>query len=58
MSLKEFDREEYDRNRREEGIEEGRILTARAMLTRHLDIALIADCTGLTADEVAALGKE
>lgn len=37
------------------GIAQTRESTARAMLARNLDAALIAECTGLTMTEVAEL---
>jgi len=41
-----------------EGKIEGKLEDAKAMLTRGLDIQLIADCTGLTLEEVQRLKKE
>ena len=43
---------------RKEGRKEQAKETARRMLAEGLDIALIAKCTGLTADELAALADE
>ena len=66
MSLTEFDQEEYDRNRREEGYEEGKNdglalgkqEDARNMLARNYPIADIADITGLSVGDIQALAAE
>ncbi len=63
MSLTEFDQEEYDRNRRREGMEEGIELgkkeDARNMLTMGLGThEQIAQVTGLSLADVARLGEE
>ena len=59
MSLTEFDQEEYDRNRRREGWEEGersgRQETARNMLADGLPREKIARYTGLSLAEVEEL---
>lgn len=63
MSLYEFNKDEYDRHRREEGRKEGReegilqkaISTAKAMLARQLGPDIISDCTGLPLEEVMKL---
>ena len=63
MSLTEFDQEEYDRNRRREGREEGisigenrgRQETARNMLADGLPREKIAQYTGLSLAEVEKL---
>ena len=71
MSLTEFDQEEYDRNRRREGWEEGReegisigekrgreekaLSTARNMLADGLPREKIAQYTGLSLAEVEKL---
>ena len=43
---------------REEGREEHAIETAQTMLTKGLDVELVAECTGLTLDEVQALQQQ
>ena len=71
MSLTEFDQEEYDRNRRREGWEEGReegisigkeqgreekaLSTARNMLARNYPVNEIAEIIGLSLAEVEQL---
>ena len=60
MSLTEFDQEEYDRNRRQEGYEEGtqqtRIETARNLLNMNiLTPEQISQASGLSIDEILAL---
>ena len=67
MSLTEFDQELYDRNRRQEGFEDGfeqgeysgieknKIETARNALARGLAPTLIAEITGLSVMDVQAL---
>ena len=59
MSLTEFDQEQYDRNRRREGIDEGFLLgkqdAARNMLARNYPITDIAGITGLTIEDIQAL---
>lgn len=42
----------------EKGVEKGKRETARAMLARHLNVNMIAECTGLSLDEVKALQTE
>ena len=62
MSLTEFDQEEYDRNRRREGWEEGnldgKLEDARNMLTRNYPVADIAEITGLPVEDIQALAAE
>ena len=58
MSLTEFDQEEYDRNRRREGEEEGILKTARNMLADGLSPEKIVLYTGLSLEDVARLGGE
>ncbi|MBQ3688200.1 MAG: hypothetical protein II932_10225, partial [Treponema sp.] len=67
MSLTEFNQEEYDRNRRREGREEGIAIgenrgreekareTARNMLARNYPVNEIAEITGLSLPEVEKL---
>ena len=60
MSLTEFDQEEYDRNRRQEGYEEGAqqkaIETARNLLNMKLGtLEQISQASGLSIDEILAL---
>ena len=63
MSLTEFDQEEYDRNRREEGYLDGRddgVLIgkqedARNMLARNYPVTDIAEITGLSVEDIRAL---
>ena len=43
---------------RVEGREERAIETAQAMLAKGLDVELIAECTGLTLEEVQALQQQ
>ena len=43
---------------REEGREERAIETAQTMLTKGLDVELVAECTGLTLAEVQALQQQ
>ena len=62
MSLTEFDQEEYDRNRRREGKEEGmeemQSRTARNMLARNYPVNDIAEITGLSLEDVTRLSAE
>ena len=66
MSLTEFDQEEYDRNRREEGYEEGKNdglalgkqEAARNMLADGLTAEKIAQYTGLSVADIQALAAE
>ena len=66
MSLTEFDQEEYDRNRRQEGYEEGiqqgsqlkALETARNMLAKNIPHETVAECTGLSMGEVLEISKE
>ena len=58
MSLTEFDQEEYDRNRRREGILEGKEEDARNMLARNYPVADIAEITGLSLEDVTRLSEE
>ena len=62
MSLTEFDQEQYDRNRRREGIDEGFLLgkqeDARNMLARNYPITDIAEITGLSIEDIRALETE
>ena len=66
MSLTEFDQEEYDRNRRQEGYEEGiqqgsrlaKLETARNLLAKNIAPETIAECTGLDMEEVLELSKK
>ena len=63
MSLTEFDQELYDRNRRQEGFEDGELSgirkakyeDARMMLSDNLPIEKIVLYTGLTIEEVKSL---
>lgn len=67
MSLKEFDQEEYDRIRWEDGYEDGKaqgiadgraegiLSTAKTMLMRKFDRNVVAECTGLPLEEIAKL---
>ena len=59
MSLTEFDQEEYDRNRREEGFEDGERSSsqnaARNMLADGLPLAKISQYTGLSVEDIQAL---
>ena len=63
MSLTEFNQEEYDRNRRREGLEEGLIQgahdkaieTARNFLAMNLSVEQVAQGTGLSVEEVSQL---
>ncbi len=59
MSLTEFDQEQYDRNRRREGIDEGVLLgsqnAARNMLADGLPEEKIAQYTGLSINDIQAL---
>ncbi|MBQ9538327.1 MAG: hypothetical protein IJU95_03570 [Treponema sp.] len=57
MSLTEFNQEEYDRNRRREGFEEGVETTARRMLARNYPLGDIAEITGLTLEQVEKLDR-
>ena len=53
MTLTEFDQEEYDRNRREEGKNEKALETARNLLLMNiLTPEQIAQATGLKLNEV------
>ena len=63
MSLTEFDQEEYDRNRRREGWEDGNLdgkeETTRNLLSMGLlSSEQIAQATGLSLEDVARLGAE
>ena len=62
MSLTEFDQEEYDRNRRREGWEEGmeemQSRTARNMLADGLSPEKIVLYTGLSLEDVTRLSEE
>ena len=59
MSLTEFDQEQYDRNRRREGIDEGVLLgkqeDARNMLARNYPLSDISAITGLSIEDIQAL---
>ena len=57
MSLTEFDQEEYDRNRFEEGKLEGFIETAKKLLKMGLEPAKIIQATGLSAEQLSQLAK-
>ena len=62
MSLTEFDQEEYDRNRREEGFEEGERSKARDAARNLLNMGLlileqIAQATGLSVEDIRALAS-
>ena len=65
MSLTEFDQEEYDRNRREEGYLDGRddgVLIgkqedARNMLADGLPMDKITQYTGLSVEDIRALAS-
>ena len=58
MSLTEFDQEEYDRNRRREGILEAKEEDARNMLVRNYPVTDIAEITGLSLEDVTRLSEE
>ena len=63
MSLTEFDQEQYDRNRRREGIDEGVLLgkqeDARNMLAIHLGThEQIAQVTGLPLKDIEKMAAE
>ena len=62
MSLTEFDQEEYDRNRRREGLEEGIELgkqeDARNALALGLPLGQISQITGLSVADIQALATE
>ena len=62
MSLTEFDQEEYDRNRRREGMEEGIELgkqeAARNALALGLPLEQISQITGLSVADIQALATE
>jgi len=66
MSLTEFDQEEYDRNRRREGREEGliqgerkaKIEAARNALSMNLSVEQVAQITDLPLEEVLALKEQ
>lgn len=45
----------WEANGMKKGLQQGMQQTARAMLARNMDKDLIADCTGLTPNEVNAL---
>ncbi|MGN0722453.1 MAG: hypothetical protein ACI4LT_00425 [Treponema sp.] len=63
MSLTEFDQEEYDRNRfnegKEAGIAEGKrdtaLQNARNFKYKNIPVDIIAECTGLSIEQVNAL---
>ena len=59
MSLTEFDQEQYDRNRRREGIDEGFLLgkqeDARNALALGIPIDQVAKITGLAVEDIRAL---
>ena len=57
MSLTEFDQEEYDRNRFEEGKLEGFIETAKKLLKMGLEPAKIIQATGLSAEQLSKLAN-
>ena len=57
MSLTEFNQEEYDRNRRREGFEEGVETTARRMLADNVLPEKVALYTGLTLEQVEKLDR-
>ena len=61
MSLTEFNQEEYDRNRYDEGKEagklEGFIETAKNFLKMGLSLDQVAKGTGLTIEQVKKLSK-
>lgn len=42
----------------EEGLEEGKIETARNLLTKNIEPALIAECTGLSLEQILDLQNE
>ncbi|MEG1692276.1 MAG: hypothetical protein RR312_02670, partial [Bacteroidales bacterium] len=52
---REEGREEGMAKGREEGIEKGIEATATAMKGKNIDVELIAQCTGLTVEQVEAL---
>lgn len=58
MSLTEFDQEEYDKNRREEGATQKAIETARLSLQNNLQPNLIAKITGLSLAEIEKLKEQ
>ena len=59
MSLTEFDQEQYDRNRRREGFDEGELFgkqeDARNALALGLSIDQISQITGLSIEDIQAL---
>ena len=58
MTLTEFDQEEYDRNRREEGKNEKALETARnLLLMKVLTLEQIAQGCGLTVEAVLEIEK-
>ena len=61
MSLTEFDQEEYDRNRREEGyldgVNDGKQDAARNALALGLPLEQIAQITGLSVEDIQALAS-
>ena len=42
----------------EEGLEEGKIETARNLLAKNIEPALIAECTGLPLEQILELQNE
>ena len=62
MSLTEFDQEQYDRNRRREGIDEGVLLgkqeDARNMLADGVPVEKVVQYTGLSVEDIQALAAE
>ena len=66
MSLTEFNQEEYDRNRREEGYNEGKEAGARqkaveaalAFLKKNIPPETVAECIGLPLEKVLELQKQ
>ena len=62
MSLTEFDQEQYDRNRRREGFEEGELSgsqrAARNALAMGLSLSQVSQITGLSVEDIRALATE
>ena len=55
MNLTEFDQEAYDRHRYREGRQDGIAETAKNFLKKNIPAETIAECTGLSLEEVNRL---
>lgn len=55
MNLTEFDQEAYDRHRYREGRQDGIAETAKNLLKKNIPAETIAECTGLSLEEVNRL---